>query len=196
MIDLESLSIEADIPRVLGQFAAILITISVISNVCFVLVYGGVFDLPAFCASHRHRQSLLASTMLIAGLTAVATWDTLPRSARHHATRCRSLRPRTILAAKLASSGSLFAIGVLSLNCGISIVLPLVAGGLLHFPLITAAYLLTVSAAAIFVFGVLLTIQGLLLQFCRDDGSCGFRQYYTRQFCAVPIGVAISTELW
>ena len=163
VIDLESLSIEADIPRVLGQFAAVLITISVFQTFVFVVVTGGGSDLPSLLRMGLHTvQSLLAGTMLIAGLTAVATWDNI----------FPDLRDTMVLAAPGASahhsggktgvSASLLAIGVLSLNCGIGIVLPLVAGGLLHFPLITAAYWFTVSAAAIFVFGAVLTIQGLL----------------------------------
>jgi hypothetical protein len=164
VIDLESLSIEADIPRVLGQFAAVLITISVFQTFVFVVVTGGGSDLPSLLRMGLHTvQSLLAGTMLIAGLTAVATWDNIfPDLRDTMVLGPLPVRPRIILAAKLASSASLLAIGVLSLNCGIGIVLPLVAGGLLHFPLITAAYWFTVSAAAIFVFGAVLTIQGLL----------------------------------
>ena len=164
VIDLESLSIEADIPRVLGQFAAVLITISVFQTFVFVVVTGGGSDLPSLLRMGLHTvQSLLAGTMLIAGLTAVATWDNIfPDLRDTMVLGPLPVRPRTMLAAKLASSASLLAIGVLSLNCGIGIVLPLVAGGLLHFPLITAAYWFTVSAAAIFVFGAVLTIQGLL----------------------------------
>jgi hypothetical protein len=164
VIDLESLSIEADIPRVLGQFAAVLITISVFETFVFVVVTGGGSDLPSLLRMGLHTvQSLLAGTMLIAGLTAVATWDNIfPDLRDTMVLGPLPVHPRTILAAKLASSASLLAIGVLSLNCGIGIVLPLMAGGLLHFPLITAAYWFTVSAAAIFVFGAVLTIQGLL----------------------------------
>jgi hypothetical protein len=108
-------------------------------------------------------QSLLAGTMLIAGITAVATWDNIfPDLRDAMVLGPLPVRPRTILAAKLASSTSLLAIGVLSLNCGMGTVLPLLAGGLLRFPLILAPYWFTISAAAVFVFGAVLTIQGLL----------------------------------
>ena len=54
VIDLESLSIEADIPRVLGQFAAILITISVFQTFVFVVVTGGGSDLPSLLRMGLH----------------------------------------------------------------------------------------------------------------------------------------------
>jgi hypothetical protein len=146
VIDLESLSIEADIPRRLGQFAAVLITISVFQTFVFLVVTGGGSDLPSLLRMGLHTvQSLLAGTMLIAGLTAVATWDNIfPDLRDAMVLGPLPVRPRTILAAKLASSASLIAIGVLSLNCGIGTVLPLLAGGLLRFPLILAAYWFTV----------------------------------------------------
>jgi hypothetical protein len=164
VIDLESLSIEADIPRFLGQFAGVLIMISVFQTFGFVIVSGGGSDLQSMLRMGLHTvQSLLAGTMLIAGLTAVATWDNIfPDLRDAMVLGPLPVRRRTILAAKLASSASLLAIGVLSLNCGMGTVLPLLAGGLLRFPLILAAYWFTVSAAAIFVFGAVLTIQGLL----------------------------------
>jgi hypothetical protein len=164
VIDLESLSIEADIPRFLGQFAGVLITISVFQTFVFVIVSGGGSDLQSMLRMGLHTvQSLLAGTMLIAGLTAVATWDNIfPDLRDAMVLGPLPVRPRTILAAKLASSASLLAIGVPSLNCGMGTVLPLLAGGFLRFPLILAAYWFTVSAAAVFVFGAVLTIQGLL----------------------------------
>jgi len=164
VIDLESLSIEADIPRCLGQFAGVLITISVFQTFVFLVVTGGGSDLRSLLRTGLHTvQSLLAGAMLIAGLTAVATWDNIfPDLRDAMVLGPLPVRPRTMLAAKLASSASLLAIGVLSLNCGMGTVLPLLAGGLLRFPLILAAYWFTVSAAAFFVFGAVLTIQGLL----------------------------------
>jgi hypothetical protein len=50
VIDLESLSIEADIPRCLGQFAAVLITISVFQPFVFLVVTGADPICEACCA--------------------------------------------------------------------------------------------------------------------------------------------------
>jgi hypothetical protein len=165
VVDLESLSIEADIPRLVGQFAGVLVLISVFQALGF-LVASGNPDLTReglLSMEMRAVQSFLARTMLIAGLAAVATWDNIfPDRRDAMVLGPLPVRPRTILAAKLAASGSLLAIGVLSLNCGMGTVLPLVAGGLLRFPWILLMYWSTVAGAAAFVFGAVLTVQGLL----------------------------------
>jgi hypothetical protein len=164
VIDLESLSIEADIPRFLGQFAGVLILISVFRALGFLIESGAGSDREALQSMGMHAvESLLAATMLIAGLTAVATWDNIfPDRRDAMVLGPLPVRPRTILAAKLTASGSLLAIGVLSLNCGIGTVLPLLAAGLLRFPRILVAYWFTVAGAATFVFGAVLTLQGVL----------------------------------
>jgi hypothetical protein len=164
VVDLESLSIEADIPRFVGQFAGVLILISIFQTLGFLVVSGAGSDKPSLIRMGMHIvQSVLAGTMLIAGLAAVAMWDNIfPDRRDAMVLGPLPVRPRTILAAKLASSGSLLAIGVLSLNCGMGTVLPLVAGGILRFPWILVMYWSTVVGAAAFVFGAVLTVQGLL----------------------------------
>lgn len=164
VVDLESLSIEADIPRFVGQFAGILVLISVFQALGFLVVSGAGSDKSSLISMGMHSvQSVLAGTMLISGLAAVATWDNIfPDRRDAMVLGPLPVRPRTILAAKLAASGSLLAVGVLSLNCGMGTILPLVAGGLLRFPWILVMYWSTVAGAAAFVFGAVLTVQGLL----------------------------------
>ncbi len=164
VIDLESLSIEADIPRFLGQFAGVLILIDIFPALGFLILSGrphltrdGLLSMAA-----RSEQSFLAGTMLIAGLVAVATWDNIfPDRRDVIVLGSLPIRPHTILAAKLASAGSLLGIGVLALNCGMGIVLPLVTGGIVHFPRVFAAYWFTALAASVFIYGAVLTIQGV-----------------------------------
>ena len=165
VIDVESLSIEADITRFLGQFAGVLILISVFQTLGFV-VQSGRPDLTraGLLGMAMHAvQSLLAGTMLIAGLTAVATWDNIfPDRRDAMVLGPLPVRSRTILSAKLAASGSLLLIGVLAINCGMGTVLPLMMGGVLHFPRVLVAFWSTAMGAATFVFGAVLTVQGVL----------------------------------
>ena len=164
VIDLESLSIEADIPRFLGQFAGVLILIGVFQALGFLIQSGrphltrdGLLSM----AMHN-EQSLLAGTMLIAGLAAVATWDNIfPDRRDVMVLGPLPVRVYMVLAAKVASSASLIGIGVLALNCGMGIVLPLVTGGIVHFPRVFAAYWFTDLAASVFIYGAVLTIQGV-----------------------------------
>jgi hypothetical protein len=164
VIDLESLSIEADIPRFLGQFAGVLILIGVFQALGFLIQSGrphltrdGLLSMAA-----RSEQSFLAGTMLIAGLAAVATWDNIfPDRRDAMVLGPLPVRAYTVLAAKVASSASLLGIGVLALNCGMGIVLPLVTGGIVHYPRVFAAYWFTAMAASVFIYGAVLTIQGV-----------------------------------
>jgi len=164
VIDLESLSIEADIPRFLGQFAGVLILIGVFPSLGLLIVSGRphlALDVLSGMAMH-YEQSFLAGSMLMAGLAAVATWDSIfPDRRDVMVLGPLPVRPRTVLAAKVVSSASLLCIGVLALNCGMGIVLPLLTGGIAHFPRMFAAYWFTALAASMFIYGAVLTIQGV-----------------------------------
>lgn len=163
VVDLEALSIEADIPRLLGQFAGVLILIGGVDAIGF-LYDSGRPNLPraALMGLTLHtEQSLLAGTMLIAGLIAVVTWDNIfPDRRDAMVLGPLPVRPRTILAAKLAAAGTLLAVGVLALNFGMGAILPLVTGPGWRFLLVFAAFWLTLAGAAVFVYGAVLTVQG------------------------------------
>jgi hypothetical protein len=199
VIDLESLSIEADIPRCLGQFAAVLITISVFQPFVFLVVTGGGSDLRSLLRMGLHTvQSPLAGTMLIAGLTAVATWDNIfPDLRDAMVLGPLPVRPRAILAAKLASSASLLAIGVLSLE---------LRNGHSSAAVGRRTLALSSDPGGVLVHSL---SSGRFCLRCSPDNTgpaCSdlaatmvpavFVDTAARQFCAVPIGVAISTELW
>jgi putative ABC transport system permease protein len=152
VVDLEALSIEADIPRFIAQFAGVLILIDAFRTLGFLF-----FGQPLLV-----EQSFLSGTMLIAGLGAVATWDNIfPDRRDAMVLGPLPVKPRTILAAKLAASGSLLGVGVLALNLGIGIALPLVAGIGWGFLRALAAYWIAAAGAAVFVYGAVLTVQGL-----------------------------------
>ena len=167
VIDLESLSIDADIPRFVGQFAGVLIIISVFRTLGFLIVSQGGTDREGMVYMGMYTmQSWLSGSMHIAGLTAVVTWDNIfPDRRDAMVLGPLPVKPRIILAAKLASAASLLGVGVLAFNCGIGTVLPLVAGGILRFPWMLLAYWFSVGGAAIFIFAAVLTVQGLLAAF-------------------------------
>ncbi|HEX8712855.1 MAG TPA: hypothetical protein VF730_13340 [Terracidiphilus sp.] len=152
VVDLEALSIGADIPRFIAQFAGVLILIDAFRTLGFLF-----FGQPLLV-----EQSFLSGTMLIAGLVAVATWDNIfPDRRDAMVLGPLPVKPRTILAAKLAASGSLLGVGVLALNLGIGLALPLVAGIGWGFFRALAAYWISAAGAAVFVYGAVLTVQGL-----------------------------------
>jgi len=164
VIDLESLSIEADIPRFLGQFAGVLILISVLQAVGFLILSGKphLTREALLGMAMQTELSFLAGTMLVAGLAAVATWDNIFPDRRD----VMVLGPlpvgaRTILAAKLLSSASLLGIGTLALNFAMGLALPLVTGVGPRLVRALAAYWFAAASASVFVYGAVLTIQGV-----------------------------------
>jgi hypothetical protein len=105
VIDLEALSIRADVIGFLGQFAGILIMLSLI--------------LSAMAGFHpvETEQTLMSLTMLVVGLITVITWDaTFPDRRDILILAPLPVRPRTILAAKLSASAAVIGLAVLALN--------------------------------------------------------------------------------
>lgn len=152
VVDLEALSIEADIPRFIGQFAGVLILIDLFRTLGFL-----IFHKPMLT-----ELSFLSGTMLIAGLIAVATWDNIfPDRRDAMVLGPLPVKPRTILTAKLAASASLLGIGVLALNFGMGLTLPLIAGAWWRYPRVLAAYWLAAAGAAIAVYGAVVAVQGI-----------------------------------
>jgi hypothetical protein len=164
VVDLEALSMQADVPTLLGQFVGLLILISAFQTLGFLYAAGRPNMSPAAMASLaiHMEQTLLAGTMLVAGLVAVVSWDaTFPDRRDVMVLGPLPVRPLMILVAKMAANGALVGIGVVALNFGMSVALPLVTGGLTRFPWFFAAWWLTVIAAAGLVYGSVLTVQGL-----------------------------------
>lgn len=158
VIDLEALSIEADIPRFLGQFAGVLMMISMAQGL-------GTLWFPPRPELWWHvEQAAVSRMMLVIGLAAVLTWDnTFPD--RRDATILGPLpvKPGTILAAKISASGTLLGVAILALNFASSVPRALIFGGEAGFAGILryfVSYWFTMIAAAAWLFGSVLTIQG------------------------------------
>lgn len=160
VVDLEALSIEADIPRFLGQFAGILIMISLIHGI------GVLFFPPPPTLAWSYEQARMSDVMLVVGLCSVLMWDTtFPDKRDVMVLAPLPVHPRTILFAKIAASGTVLGIAVIALNCassmGQSVVFGAPAGGLIGMTRFFVAYWFSMIAAASFLYGAVLTIQGL-----------------------------------
>jgi hypothetical protein len=158
VIDLEALSIEADIPRFLGQFAGVLMMISMVQAM-------GTFMFPPAPEMHWHvEQSAIARMMLVIGLVAVLTWDnTFPDRRDAMILGPLPVKPGTILLAKITASASLLGISILALNFASSVPRSLILGGATGYPGILrffVSYWFTMVAAAAFLYGAVLTLQG------------------------------------
>ncbi len=161
VIDLESLSIEADIPRFLGQFAGVLIMISLLQA----LGAFGMSQPPDAAArlaiSWGKEQSLICDMMLVVGLIAVVSWDNIfPDRRDVMVLSPLPIRPLTILLAKVSASAAIVSVAILALNIGSGFAWPLILAGFPGVLRFCPAYWLTMAAASLFLFCAVLTIQG------------------------------------
>jgi hypothetical protein len=173
VVDLEVLSARAlgDSNKLLGQFAALLIVISL-------LVCGGAFgiidanNMPpdarlAFGLFMAHF--LVATTMLIVGIFAVLSWDSIfPDRRDVFVLAPLPLRARTMFLAKLAATAIALSLVVVFLNCATGLTYPFALAvaetGALGVLRSFAAYWFTMFAAGIFIYCALLAIQGFAAQ--------------------------------
>jgi hypothetical protein len=158
VVDLEALSIEADIPSYLGQFAGVLIMISLCHG--FGLMF---FPPPPGPETWAYEQARIADIQLVIGLCAVLMWDsTFPDKRDAMVLGPLPVLPRTILLAKLAASSSVLGIALVALNfasgAAMSIVFGSGSNGIVRFFL---GWWFTLLSASAFLYGAVLAIQGI-----------------------------------
>ena len=168
-VDLELLSASAqgDITKLLGQFAALLVYVSSLVAITGVFFGGG--DLPApqrLAATWAIEFLLIATTMLVVGLFAVLSWDSMfPDRRDVLVVAPLPVRGRTLFLAKVAAVATALSLTVAALHSLAGLVWPLVLApahaGFLGVIRSFAAYWITMLAAGAFVLCSLLCVQGL-----------------------------------
>lgn len=133
MVDLELLSADAlgDSNKLLGQVAALLITVSIFFLTLPVLKAGSRSLSPAIWVftAWGLEHFLIATTMLVVGLFAVLSWDsTFPDRRDVHVLAPLPVRARTLFLAKVAAAGTALGVTVLLLHSAVGLVGPLVLG--------------------------------------------------------------------
>ena len=163
VIDLETLSIQADVVGFLGQFAGLLVFYSLIQAGGAILSTLGPPPTPQalhLMAWHTEHSSI-EMMMLVVGLITVISWDaTFPDRRDVMVLSPLPVTPRTILFAKISASAAILGIAILALNSvsslAWSLVLAGIPGALRFFP----AWWFTMIAASAFLYGSVLTVQG------------------------------------
>lgn len=167
VVDLEALSVEADIPRFLGQFASLLVFISLVGAVGLLSAEQAVATPEGYLNfAWRGEQALISGMMLVVGLVAVISWDsTFPDRRDVMVLSPLPVAPRMILLSKVAASASLPGLAIVTLNFATGIAWPLLIGSrhesVWGFFQSFAAYWFTMIAASAFIFCSVLTVQGL-----------------------------------
>ena len=179
MVDLELLSVQGDMNKLLGQFAAVLVLVSIGQALHVVSVLDSASHMPRaelLIRAWPVEHSLVTMTMLVVGLFAVLSWDSIFPSRRDVLVLAPlPIRARTFFLAKVAASATALSVTVAALNALPGFVLPVALapldnGGLLNLILSLvslrsfAAHWITVLAAGAFVFCCVLGVQGLAAQ--------------------------------
>ena len=166
VIDLELLSADGDPTKLFGQFAALLLGFSFLVSLPIILLGAGRMPPePTWTMEHF----LIATTMVVVGLFAVLSWDSaFPDRRDVLVLGPLPVRTQTLFLAKLAAFGASLALPVLALNAFAGFLWPMLFSpadsGFLGVIRALAAYWFTVLAAATFVFGFTLLIQGAASQ--------------------------------
>jgi hypothetical protein len=181
VVDLEILTPQGDMLKLLGQFAALLIFISLgLAFVILASVRPGSASVSALLLVWVEEHFLIATTMLVVGLFAVLSWDSaFPDKRDVVVLSALPVRAPTLFLAKVAAVATALGITLAALNMFTGIAAPFVfayaptLGGPLLNPLIPAnggllavlrsfaAYWIAILAAGVFMFGCVLSLQGL-----------------------------------
>jgi hypothetical protein len=165
VVDLEALSIEADIPQFLGQFAGVAIMLSFVHSVIAWAYFAPMSPTDRFAFACHFEQYLIATMMLAVGVFAVISWDAVfPDRRDMMVLSPLPVSSRTILFSKLAASGGILGLQILTLNALSGLVWPFVlgvpAGWIEGFLRTLGAWWLTLITASLFMFSSALAIQG------------------------------------
>jgi hypothetical protein len=155
VIDLESVSIHADIPRYLAQFGGILFFFSLILALGALWPSAqGALPEPARLQHAWHIEQLLISiNLLVVALVTIFTWDSIFPDRRDALVLSPlPLKPHTILFARTAASASVVGLAVLALNCASVAAWALVLAGFPGVLRLAPALWLGILASSAFVY--------------------------------------------
>jgi hypothetical protein len=167
ILDLEALSIEADMVEYLAQFAGILIFISWFQSTSALLMMQMRTVPPTpvemYWLGWQVEHGIAEKMLLVAGLVVVFLWDAVfPDRRDLMVLGPLPVKPGTILAAKVASPAAVVGVAVVCLNWATNFVWPALLGGPgPHGVRLCFACWLAVAAAAAFLLSALLAAQGL-----------------------------------
>lgn len=160
MVDPELLSSHGDVPKLLGQFGALLAAFSFVLAVLIIPKYG-TSQLPGpvlSVAAWGDEEFLISTTMAVAGLFAVVAWNAvLPDRRDSFVLGPLPVRIRTVFAAKLSAMLAALGVSIFAVNAFTGL-------GFLNFGTGlrgSASYWITMTAAGLFVFSAFLAVQGL-----------------------------------
>ncbi len=174
MVDLELLSASAkgDISKLLGQFAGLLIFLSALFAFGAILLDSHMPPDKLLVELRSMEHFLISTTMLVVGLFAVLSWDSMFPDRRDVLVLAPlPVRGRTLFLAKVAAVAASLSLTVAALHVVAGLSWPLIfatpRGGPLGVVRSFSAYWITMFSAGAFVFCGVLGLQGLAAQLPR-----------------------------
>jgi len=168
MIDLDVLTARGEIYKLLVQFAAMLSAFNFVVAIYQVQRFGlgGLTSVQLKAAAWSDEDFLIATTMAVAGLLVILSWNVLLPDRRDRMVLVPlPLRTRTIFLAKVAAIASALGIAIVAVNIFTGICHPFLLiesnGSLLHAGRAFCAYWITMLCAGLFVLFALLTVQAI-----------------------------------
>lgn len=164
VVDAELMSASADPQKLLGQMATALLSVSILASLPAIFAGGELSPTRLRIFAHF----FIATTMLVVGLFSVLSWDAVFPDRRDVLVLAPlPLRTRTVFLAKMAAIAVSLGVAICALNGISGLLWPLFLapnhsflGELRSF----VAFWMTLIAAALFVFGATLVLQGAASQ--------------------------------
>lgn len=173
LVDLELLSAQGDISKLLGQFGAVLIFLSFALSRSAVFLDPDMTPARLLSVQWDREHMLIALTMVTVGLFAVLSWDSAFPDRRDVLVLAPlPVRARTLFLAKIAALATALSVTVLALNVLTGLAWPPVFApmhsGLGGVSRSLAAFWITVFAAGGFMLCSILGLHGLAAQLPRQ----------------------------
>lgn len=163
IVELESLSSKADIAKLLGQFASILVMFSLIQMLAGLLFMDVKMEPAARQAAvWTMEYQVLSLTLLVAGLFCALSWEALlPDQRDAFVLGSLPVRPSTLCISKVLASASIIGLSAFALNSASGLVWPaaLAQAGFISVLRSYLAYWLTLLIAVMFLLAAVLLIQ-------------------------------------
>ncbi|HXM43281.1 MAG TPA: hypothetical protein VN924_18740 [Bryobacteraceae bacterium] len=170
--DTDILSVRGDLSSLLSQFAALLAALSLVLALATSAKYAGLYQhLSAgqlHAAAWADQEFLISTSMAIVGVFTLFLWDALfPDRRDCTILGAMPVRIPTVFAAKLTALGAALVLAVVAVNSFTGLVCPFLivpgASGVLDAARDFGAFWLVILLASVFVFLLLLGVQGVAL---------------------------------
>jgi hypothetical protein len=170
--DTDIVSVRGELSSLLSQFAALLAALSLVLVIFTGPKYAGLYQhltkAQLHAAAWSDQEFLVSTSMAIVGVFTLLLWDALfPDRRDCMILGAMPVRIPTVFAAKLAALGAALGLAVVAVNSFTGLVCPFLivpgASGMLDALRDFGAFWLVILLASVFVFLLLLGVQGLAL---------------------------------